>query len=74
MRGGTRDDFTHGRDDAPRAAGRLLIVRNVDDVGEARRLLAGARVVGVDDEGVYRGEEQPMLPVLLQLGTARPRS
>ena len=70
MRGGTRDDFTHGSDDAPRAAGRLLIVRSVDDVVEARRLLAGARVVGVDVEGVTR-RGQPMLPVLLQLGTAR---
>ena len=70
MRGGTRDDFTHGSDDAPRAAGRLLIVRSVDDVEEARRLLAGARVVGVDVEGVTR-RGQPMLPVLLQLGTAR---
>ena len=70
MRGGTRDDFTHGSDDAPRAAGRLLIVRSVDDVEEARRLLAGARVVGVDVEGVSR-RGQPMLPVLLQLGTAR---
>ena len=69
MRGGTRDDFTHGSDGAPRAAGRLLIVRSVDDVVEAR-LLSGARVVGVDVEGVSR-RGRPMLPVLLQLGTAR---
>ena len=69
MRGGTREEFTHGSDDAPRAEGRLLIVHSVDDVEEARRLLAGARVVGVDVEGVTR-RGQPMLPVLLQLGTA----
>ena len=62
MRGGTRDDFTHGSDDAPRAAGRLLIVRSVDDVEEARRLHEQALAVY---RAVYGTDEHPLVATSL---------